>query len=458
MFDETPKPEAVDPFASIPEPVNTPPVMGELGGGLNEPAVPTPSLPSSTESSQSSALTANQTIELSSTPHHKGHGKLILLISVFLLLIAGVAAAGWYFWTAANDPAKVLAKVQVAMAQVETYGFVVDVTATGKIKPDAKAEDQASVAGTAELTVSGTNAGNGFAATVSVQTNQEGKDFGPYSLQMRKLEDKIYAQIPGSSITSLLIPEPIQEMLSSFVDKWIVLDIKDAKQQLVSMEALAEANSALTLSAEDEAVIKEKWLAAIPTIFTNITAEKSTVVDGVKTRHFTFVVDGDALITSLKDIRSVQPTAVSERDISRVSDIVDAVSNMTGEVWIGYEDNIIRQLTLSGQLDPTLPQLKDKVDGQTTLTVSISLSDINSTTDIVVPENAKTLQEVVSDMMEANALQDSIDDLDADEDGLTAKEETKYGTDPNKADTDGDGFSDGAEVGKGYNPLGEGKL
>jgi hypothetical protein len=42
---------------------------------------------------------------------------------------------------------------------------------------------------------------------------------------------------------------------------------------------------------------------------------------------------------------------------------------------------------------------------------------------------------------------------DADQDGLTNDEESLYGTDPQKADTDGDGYGDGAEVRSGYDPL-----
>lgn len=47
---------------------------------------------------------------------------------------------------------------------------------------------------------------------------------------------------------------------------------------------------------------------------------------------------------------------------------------------------------------------------------------------------------------------------DPDGDALTNQEEATYGTDPNNPDTDGDGFKDGAEVEKGFNPLGAGKL
>ena len=42
---------------------------------------------------------------------------------------------------------------------------------------------------------------------------------------------------------------------------------------------------------------------------------------------------------------------------------------------------------------------------------------------------------------------------DSDQDGLSDKEETSYGTDPNNPDTDGDSYSDGTEVKSGYDPL-----
>lgn len=43
--------------------------------------------------------------------------------------------------------------------------------------------------------------------------------------------------------------------------------------------------------------------------------------------------------------------------------------------------------------------------------------------------------------------------LDSDQDGLTDQEEKMIGTDSTNPDTDGDGYSDGKEVGSGYNPL-----
>lgn len=42
---------------------------------------------------------------------------------------------------------------------------------------------------------------------------------------------------------------------------------------------------------------------------------------------------------------------------------------------------------------------------------------------------------------------------DIDQDGLSDEDEKKYGTDINNPDTDRDGYSDGAEVNSGYNPV-----
>lgn len=47
---------------------------------------------------------------------------------------------------------------------------------------------------------------------------------------------------------------------------------------------------------------------------------------------------------------------------------------------------------------------------------------------------------------------------DFDEDGLTNGQEKQYGTDPVRADTDGDGYLDGVEVRNNFNPWGSGAL
>lgn len=48
--------------------------------------------------------------------------------------------------------------------------------------------------------------------------------------------------------------------------------------------------------------------------------------------------------------------------------------------------------------------------------------------------------------------------IDSDNDGLSDYDEFLYGTDKNKTDTDGDGYSDKVEIDKFYSPVGQGRM
>jgi len=75
--------------------------------------------------------------------------------------------------------------------------------------------------------------------------------------------------------------------------------------------------------------------------------------------------------------------------------------------------------------------------------------------------NIKICDQIPMSIERANCLSEvgKIDlHSDADKDGLDFLQEIINGTDPNKADTDGDGFKDGDEVKGGFNPDGIGSL
>lgn len=75
------------------------------------------------------------------------------------------------------------------------------------------------------------------------------------------------------------------------------------------------------------------------------------------------------------------------------------------------------------------------------------------------PNNADTDGDGLFDGEEVNTYKTSPKNFDTDGDGLIDTDEIKvYKSNPNKKDTDDDGFSDGTEVKSGYNPIGSGKL
>lgn len=83
----------------------------------------------------------------------------------------------------------------------------------------------------------------------------------------------------------------------------------------------------------------------------------------------------------------------------------------------------------------------------TNTNVNTAPTNTNTTPDTNTNANSNTNQGRVMDPQ-----------ADVDADGLTTEQETEYETDPLDPDSDDDGFLDGEEVSKGYNPNGSGKL
>lgn len=83
---------------------------------------------------------------------------------------------------------------------------------------------------------------------------------------------------------------------------------------------------------------------------------------------------------------------------------------------------------------------------------------VNAENSEVVAQPLDSDQDGLTDE-EETALGLNIGNVDSDSDGLFDREEVKvYKTDPLKADSDGDSYSDGDEVKNGFNPLGAGRL
>lgn len=86
-----------------------------------------------------------------------------------------------------------------------------------------------------------------------------------------------------------------------------------------------------------------------------------------------------------------------------------------------------------------------------------SLLNVNSNQNLNSNQNQnKNLNTNSGTTLNVNSV--VVNSRDTDRDGLTDAEEDTFGTESNKPDTDSDGYSDGIEVGGGYNPDGVGKI
>jgi len=209
------------------------------------------------------------------------------------------------------------------------------------------------------------------------------------------------------------------------------------------------------------------------------------------------IVAGDKL--AIDDVEKFK--AELEENKEEILAVMDEVlTNVKTEIWIGKEDKMIYKMAMSGKFDDELAgRIKDKMEEinkdkyneisvydkllftntaaamklsspskskpfELSFDMSIMMSDFNQPINISKPKEAEDLMKVLEEMMMGfmggmMTPEISLGD-DSDQDDLTDEMEAFYGTDPNNPDTDGDGFNDGDEVMRGYDPLlpGEAKL
>ncbi len=128
------------------------------------------------------------------------------------------------------------------------------------------------------------------------------------------------------------------------------------------------------------------------------------------------------------------------------------VLSISGFVWFRYKNNKINNFSSLEQTS----QPSAEVMQQERQKLENNLIDLQK----VLDEKQKTDADLdgLTDA-EEKQLGTNPKNIDTDGDGLTDYDEVKiYHTNPLKADTDGDGYGDGAELRRGYNPLGPGKF
>ncbi|MBM2820907.1 MAG: hypothetical protein HW405_667 [Candidatus Berkelbacteria bacterium] len=191
---------------------------------------------------------------------------------------------------------------------------------------------------------------------------------------------------------------------------------------------------------------------------------RSESIENNLTYHYQYILDKDAMANFLADSVEINGEKMSAaRKDNLIKDFKNAMKGIeiTGEIWIGkfdfYPHKILTTIAIKDDLFPR---------GRGTLAITLTLSNINKPIKVDVPTGAlpysefeKVLQEqIIAKYKPQSYPTTSLGGKDSDNDNLSDDLEKIYGTNPNNPDTDGDGFKDGDEVQKGYNPLGQGMM
>ena len=186
-----------------------------------------------------------------------------------------------------------------------------------------------------------------------------------------------------------------------------------------------------------------------------LTAIRFDIDQNVSTGEHTTNATGDTEI-------GVEKTFVSQSYTASFTAIM--VEGSSGDLLRGIE-SLYTYSFGSGRMYVTIPQrLLGDYDGMDIQAVTMSGDFGTATLDDEIPDTGvfslnftnDTDGDGIPDFWERDYFHDlatASDITDYDHDGLLDKDEYLYRSDPKKSDTDGDGFTDGAEVIAGSNPL-----
>lgn len=191
-------------------------------------------------------------------------------------------------------------------------------------------------------------------------------------------------------------------------------------------------------------------------------------------RHYAVELNMDAvsaLMLKLRELRTGMP--VSAEDVLAVTAEIVRWGQPLGEVWIGKRDGKFLKIELVSALEgdgasgavggavtfsrygqPVVVAAPGAEDIEKALG-PLFLKRLNLAGDRELALTADEPEAPAEPLVEPGA---SVQKADSDGDGLSDGQENFYGADAWNPDTDGDGWSDGLEFEKGMNPIGPGTL
>ena len=411
---------------------------------------------------------------------------IIIMVLLGILVLGGGAFAYYRFlWM---TPEKVMAKMMENLETVKTFEYSgqADISFTPEQKTDEPsvastlASDFYQDSSPIKLTITF----NG-AADANDANNQKGRL--AIKIDSKQAENKMSLSLETISLEKVVylkfteLPDLGFISLSPLEEQWIKTDLKDIEDNtnLISTDM---ASSSLL----EEKKKKLEKLLTNKDLF-QISAElEDEIIDGNNSYHYQLNISDENqynLIIAILGI--INDEKVSEEEETKIKESLKKKDFPGLDLWVSKKDYLPTKISFKGRTKDDEGNITGEIN------LSLFLKNYNQTMKIEAPESSKSFQEVftqvVNDFMgegnnsiswsdneiltgepgdemftEEPGQEDSIEymfsDTDSDGDGLSDQEEMFLGTDLNKADTDDDGYPDGAEIEAGYNPLGEGKF
>jgi len=418
------------------------------------------------------SLPANDLSSVITTSNPKK--KLILILALVGAAILLTGSGVWAYFTYFPTPEKVITKSLTNLSSITSVEYESVTFLEGdpaNFMPDlgvsANQPKSGSSKASATLTLKGaydTQQSNNSSSWFTISLLSKGllgSDFY-FGIESRFINKVIYTNFTD-------VPNLGFIDLSKLKNQWMKIDLEEIAKKFGKGDEIKKAEESTQITPEQ----KQKIKAALESAnIISITEKMPTEdINGEPSYHYRFIINQTGLkqlITTLgqilnesKDDSGNQAMASA---ISASEDLLNAAKEMpAGELWIGKRDYLPRKIMFTGSLHDSSGKAIDA-----NYKFTFTFKNFNKPIVVEVPASSRNAEEVLQEalgplMSGLLGTKDQESSLfgygtDSDSDKLPDALEAKLGTDPLKADTDGDGYDDGTEVVNNYNPKGTGKL
>jgi len=405
-----------------------------------------------------------------STVAVKSKVRISLGIIVGLIVALGLTGTAWGFLKYSKSPEAYILESFIKLSEAKTMAYEGSIEASANIsEPESwlalalsKKAATPAVENTTNYAVKVSLAGESdlrdetnpaSSLDIGALLKKDGVAEPEFKLNVINKDKIYYVRVPT-------IPaDEAYNAYADFANTWIHFDYSALSEEFSTfMEEESELDATTPEQKKNTEKIIEslkRTVALNPPIKVTKTFRNEKIA-GNDVRHYTFTLNPQNIEKIMKELAAhSEETGVYPEDIEEVNEQLTKISSFTGEIWLDKTNNYPYKLNVT-------VKAKDEEEMRNgTLSLSLTMKNFNRNINISKPPKSISFEEVLTKIFEQYQSDYDYSDevfeleapVDSDGDTISDSEESFWGTNPTKKDTDGDGYNDDVEIRSGHDPL-----
>lgn len=325
---------------------------------------------------------------------HIKHG-----IGTLLLVIVSIALVGCNPFKREPKPEEVIKEAMENMGEVTSLTYEGEVHLDIDSPEEVAVDNQASpIAAPKEGSIS-----MHLRATTDVQdiANVKSKFSFSFDVESESLPDKKATFAMEALSTNKIfymkftaLPDLGELFDISFLeDKWIKVDVKEAKQKYEGSEPPEQKKENSELTEEQKKKLKSVFKRHIIFRVTEVLSEEELV--GMENYHYRYEIDEEELYAAIDEIYAItENDEWNDEKRAEFKKSMERTGFPKGEIWIDKKERLFRKITI-------IMDIQETEEKKSTGSISIDLSFLNYNEPLVITEPTEflTIEEVISQFM-----------------------------------------------------------